>query len=54
MALPNVQGKTSMVNYCEIKVGGCKEEYILHYNGNERNGLGWFRKGWVKRGTCPL
>ena len=54
MALANVQGKTSMVIYCEIKVGGCREECIVHCNGNERSWLGWFQMGWVKRGTCSL
>ena len=54
MALANVQGKTSMVNYCGIKVEGCREEYTVHCNGNEKSGLGWFRMGWVERGTCPL
>jgi len=43
-----------MVNYCEITVGGCREEYIVYCNGNESSGLGWFQMGWVKRGTCPL
>jgi hypothetical protein len=45
MALANVQGKTSMVNYCKIKVGGYREEYIVHYNGNESSGLVGFK--WV-------
>ena len=54
MALANVQGKTSMINYCEIKVGGCRDEYVVHCNGNEGSGLGWSRMGSVKRGTCPL
>lgn len=50
----DVQGKTLMVNYCEIKVGGCREEYIVYCNGNEWSGLGWFRMDWVERGNCPL
>jgi hypothetical protein len=27
-----------LVDYCEIKVGGCWEECVIHYNWNEWSG----------------
>jgi hypothetical protein len=35
----NIPGRHLLVDYCEIKVGGCWEECVVHYNGSEWSGL---------------
>jgi hypothetical protein len=40
MALANIWGRSSLVDYCKIKVGGYREEYLIHCNRNEKSGLG--------------
>ena len=44
MVLTNIQG-SSLVDYHEIRVGGCNEKYVVYYNRNKRSGLAWFWMG---------
>jgi hypothetical protein len=41
----------SLTDYCKIKGGGCREDYVLQCNREERSGLAWFRMGiWEFKG----
>jgi hypothetical protein len=62
VAFAKIQGGNSLVDDCEIRAGGCKEEYAVQFKRNEMSGFAWFwmevwklkglRSG-VETGTCP-
>jgi hypothetical protein len=50
VAFTNIWVKRSLADYRERKVGGCREDYLVQCNRNERRGLAWFQVGiWKLR-----